>query len=76
LVHSEAPGFSEIADIVGKYLQGSGELIGSQLYQTSAYNPLLLAATIVILALAALLACLFQARRATLVDPVQALRAD
>ena len=53
-----------------------GRLIASQLYQTSAYNPLLLAATMSILGVAALLACLFPARRATLVDPVQALRTE
>ena len=53
-----------------------GRLIKAQLYQTSAYNPALLAATIIVLATAALLACLFPARRATLVDPTQALRSQ
>jgi putative ABC transport system permease protein len=53
-----------------------GQLIASQLYQTSAHNPLLLAGTVIVLGLAALLACLFPARRATLVNPVDALRAD
>jgi len=51
-----------------------GRLIASQLYQTSAHNPLLLAATIFLLLLAALLACLFPARRAMKVDPIIALR--
>jgi len=51
-----------------------GRLIASQLYQTSAHNPVLLAATIFVLLLAALLACLFPARRATKVDPIVALR--
>ena len=53
-----------------------GRLIKAQLYQTSAYNPMLLAATIMVLATAALLACLFPARRATLVDPTLALRSQ
>jgi len=51
-----------------------GRLIATQLYQTSAHNPLLLTATIATLGLAALVACLVPARRATLVNPVQALR--
>jgi ABC-type antimicrobial peptide transport system permease subunit len=53
-----------------------GRLITSQLYQTSAYNPLLLAATMSVLGFAALLACLLPAARATLVNPVQALRTE
>jgi predicted permease len=53
-----------------------GRLIASQLYQTSAHNPLLLSATIAVLGLAALLACLFPARRASLLNPVEALRTE
>jgi predicted permease len=53
-----------------------GRLVKSLLYETSAYNPLLLTATLSILGLAALLACLFPARRASLVNPVEALRAE
>jgi putative ABC transport system permease protein len=53
-----------------------GRLIAAQLYQTSAHNPLLLSATAAILALAALLACLLPARRASLLNPVVALRTE
>jgi ABC-type antimicrobial peptide transport system permease subunit len=53
-----------------------GRLIASQLYQTSAHSPLLLAATMAILGLAALVACVVPARRATLIDPMDALRAE
>jgi ABC-type antimicrobial peptide transport system permease subunit len=53
-----------------------GRLITSQLYQTSAHNPVLLTGTIAILALAALVACLLPARRASQLNPVIALRAD
>ena len=53
-----------------------GRLISSQLYQTSAHNPLLLAATMSILGVAALLACVLPARRAAMLDPAQALRTE
>jgi predicted permease len=53
-----------------------GRLIAAQLYQISPHNPLLLGAAAVVLAIAALLACLIPARRATLVNPIQALRAE
>jgi ABC-type antimicrobial peptide transport system permease subunit len=53
-----------------------GRLLTAQLYQISPYNPLLLGATAIVLALAALLACLIPARRATHVDPIQALRTE
>ncbi|MFN2623112.1 MAG: ABC transporter permease [Chthoniobacterales bacterium] len=64
--------FGSIAGLVA--VLALGRLIASQLYQTSAHNPLLLAATIFVLLLAALLACLFPARRAMKVDPIIALR--
>jgi putative ABC transport system permease protein len=53
-----------------------GRLIATQLYQVSAHNPLLLLTTAGILALAALLACLLPARRASRLNPVVALRAE
>ncbi len=53
-----------------------GRLIASQLYQTSPHNPLLLAATMAILAIAALVACVVPARRASVINPVEALRAE
>jgi putative ABC transport system permease protein len=55
---------------------GLGRLITAQLYQVSAHNPVLLLATATVLAMAALLACLLPARRASLLNPVQALRAE
>jgi len=53
-----------------------GRLLTSQLYQISAHNPLVLTATVLILGTAALLACLLPARRAALLDPIQALRVE
>ena len=53
-----------------------GKLLTTQLYKISAYNPALLAATAITLATVALIACLFPARRATLVNPIQALRTE
>ena len=55
---------------------GLGRLVAAQLYQVSAHNPLLLMAAAMLLLLTALLACLLPARRATHVNPVQALRAE
>jgi putative ABC transport system permease protein len=53
-----------------------GRLITSQLYEVSAHNPTLLAASTVLLAGIALVACLVPARRAAQVDPIQALRTE
>jgi putative ABC transport system permease protein len=53
-----------------------GRLLTSQLYEVSSHNPALLAASTALLALIALIACLVPARRATHVDPIQALRTE
>jgi putative ABC transport system permease protein len=53
-----------------------GRLLTSQLYQVSAHNPVVLLTTAAVLGLAALLACLLPARRASLLNPVVALRAE
>ena len=53
-----------------------GRLLTSLLYETSAFNPLLLSGALAILAASALVACLLPARRATLVDPIKALRVE
>jgi predicted permease len=53
-----------------------GHLLAAQLYQVSPQNPVLLAGTASILALAGLLACVFPAARASFINPAQALRAE
>src|SRR5438309_3315094 len=53
-----------------------GRLITSQLFEVSAHNPALLGGATILLAAIALLACLLPARRAAMVDPVQALRTE
>ena len=63
-----------VAGIIGAL--ALGRLLTAQLYQVSAGNPVLLAATAAMLAAVAVLACLMPARRATLVNPIQALRTE
>lgn len=53
-----------------------GRLLTTQLYEVSPHNPALLVTTAVTLAAVALLACFLPARRATFVNPIEALRAE
>jgi predicted permease len=53
-----------------------GRILTAQLYEVSAHNPALLGATSVTLTVVALLACLIPARRASLVNPIEALRTE
>jgi ABC-type antimicrobial peptide transport system permease subunit len=53
-----------------------GRLIASQLFEVSANNPALLGGATILLAAIALFACLLPARKAAMVDPVQALRTE
>jgi putative ABC transport system permease protein len=53
-----------------------GRLLTTQLYEVSPHNPALLATTALILGAVALLACFLPARRATFVNPIEALRTE
>jgi predicted permease len=53
-----------------------GRLLTTQLYEVSPHNPALLATTALTLGAVALLACFLPARRATFVNPIEALRAE
>ena len=66
------PGFTVLA-VVALAL---GRLLTAQLYEVSASNPALLGATSATLAIVALFACLIPARRASLVNPIEALRTE
>jgi putative ABC transport system permease protein len=62
---------------VGIGLAGSlvlGRLISSFLFGVTAYDPITFVFVVVVLTLAALMACYFPARRATKIDPMEALR--
>jgi putative ABC transport system permease protein len=53
-----------------------GRLLTAQLYEVSAQNPALLGLTSATLAIVALFACLIPARRASLINPIEALRME
>jgi ABC-type antimicrobial peptide transport system permease subunit len=55
---------------------GCAHLIAAQLYHVKGWDPLVLAASILILGLCALISSIIPARRAASIDPVKALRTD
>ena len=55
---------------------GIGKLVSGLLYRVSPFDPLVLAAAVVVLSTASMLACYLPARRATRVVPLEALRAE
>ena len=55
---------------------GAGYLMASQLFGVNPWNPLLLAAAAVLLALAAFVAAMVPAQRAASITPMQALRSE
>jgi predicted permease len=54
----------------------SGYVLSSQLFRVRAYDPGILALTVLVLSLAAFLASVLPARRAAALDPIRALRTD
>jgi predicted permease len=66
-----------LAVAIGLFLSlAAGRVLAQMLYKVSPSDPLALLASSVLLAGAALLACFLPARRATRVDPIQALRSE
>jgi putative ABC transport system permease protein len=66
-----------LAVAVGLLLSlAAGRVLAQILYEVSPSDPFALVAASVILAAAALIACFLPARRATHVDPIEALRAE
>jgi len=54
----------------------AGKFLGSQLYGMNPYNPVLMLTAVLALGLSALVACLIPALRASLISPLEALRAE
>lgn len=67
-------GLGLLVGAVGSY--GAAKLIESQLYSTSASDPIVFVLVCLVLLAVAVLACFVPARRATHVDPIKALRAE
>jgi ABC-type antimicrobial peptide transport system permease subunit len=55
---------------------GIGKLVGGLLYQVSPFDPVVLVSATAVLASAAMLACYIPARRATKIEPLEALRVE
>jgi ABC-type antimicrobial peptide transport system permease subunit len=55
---------------------GTGKLVSSMLYRVSPFDPIVLVVATVVLASAAMLACIIPARRATRIVPLEALRTE
>jgi len=54
----------------------TSRVMGSMLFQTNAHDPLIFCLTTLLLATIALAACLLPARRATRINPIEALRTE
>jgi ABC-type antimicrobial peptide transport system permease subunit len=54
----------------------AGRLLGNQLYGTNPYNPVVIVIAVLALGLSALVASLIPAFRASLISPLEALRAE
>ena len=77
MIVKNALGQATIGLLIGLPLAfAAGRMLQHTLYQTSAYQPLVLLAVMVLLLAAALAAALIPARRAASIDPVNALRMD
>jgi putative ABC transport system permease protein len=77
LIMREGMGLTAIGLVIGcAGALAAVRLLGTQLYETSTYDPWTFAAVPIVLALGALVACYLPARRASSVDPIAALRVE
>jgi ABC-type antimicrobial peptide transport system permease subunit len=76
------PGFAAVAILTLTLALGLGatfaasRLMSSMLFQTNAHDPLTFSLTTLLLGAVAFAACLLPARRATRVNPIEALRTE